>query len=226
MSRILAIETSGQACSVALLIEGLVAYEASSKMENSHSIMLGHLMQSALRYCNLSAEDLDAAGVGSGPGSYTGIRVGMATIKGFCMPGSMPVVGVGTLENIAFQAFRMYPEVKQVAAAIEARKSEVFVGVFDAGLKPVKAPTLLNLKETNLSDWLETRPYCLAGPGSEVLLQHLKSTSGFFLAKPILPTAEAVAFIAESQIKAGYPSDIRKLEARYLKEVYFSPSKK
>lgn len=226
MARILAVETSGDACSIALCEGNSISYRADVFIENSHSQMLGHLIKSTLDYTGISAEELDAVAVGTGPGSYTGIRIGMATMKGFAMPSTLPIFGVGTLENIAFQAAQKYPDAPQFIAAIVARKQEVFVGVFDAELKIVNPPALFNLEEFGQNNWFSSKANCLAGSGAKLIEAHLGLKAGTFLAEPILPNAETVGRIAHRQFQNGIRPGVWDLEAQYLKEVYFTPSKK
>lgn len=133
MSRILLIETSTALCSVALAVDGGIAASRESDQPRSHAAMTAPFIKELLDSCGLFASDLDAVCVSAGPGSYTGLRVGVSTAKGICFAAGVPLLSVGTLEVLVSQARAggLIPEgCRYVIPLLDARRMEVYTAVF------------------------------------------------------------------------------------------------
>lgn len=125
--RILAFETSAKAASVALLQDGLLLGEYVQNSGQTHSRTVMQMAQDLLKNCDLTAKDVDAVACAAGPGSFTGVRIGLAAAKGFAWGRELPLIGVSTLEamarNVAI-ADGIY------CAAMDARRNQVYTAVF------------------------------------------------------------------------------------------------
>jgi tRNA threonylcarbamoyladenosine biosynthesis protein TsaB len=133
MSRILLIETSTALCSVALAVDGGIAASRESDQPRSHSAMTAPFIKELLDSCGLFASDLDAVCVSAGPGSYTGLRVGVSTAKGVCFAAGVPLLSVGTLDVLVAQARAdgLLPEgCHRVIPMVDARRMEVYTAVY------------------------------------------------------------------------------------------------
>lgn len=125
--RILAFETSAKAASVALLEDGLLLGEYFQNSGQTHSRTVMELAKDLLKNCDLTARDVDAVACAAGPGSFTGVRIGMAAAKGFAWGRELPLIGVSTLEAMArnvMAADGLY------CAAMDARRSQVYTALF------------------------------------------------------------------------------------------------
>ena len=136
-TKILAIETATSNCSVALQC-GELMYERSQTGNNIHSQVLLEMVQDVLHEGGLKALDIDAVAVGQGPGSFTGLRIGVGVAQGIAYGANCPMIGVSSLAALVAQAQikKQMPVNSTVLAAIDARMNEVYWGVFKANLEP------------------------------------------------------------------------------------------
>ena len=125
--KILAFETSAKAASVALMERGKLLGEAYQNTGLTHSQTLMVMAEDLLKTCNLTPKDVEAVAVAAGPGSFTGVRIGVAAAKGFAWGGELPCYGVSTLEAMArnLGAYQGY-----VVPAMDARRSQVYTAIF------------------------------------------------------------------------------------------------
>lgn len=133
MSRIILIETSTSLCTTALAEEGKISISRRSDTPKAQAAMTAPFVKDMLDERGLTVKDCDAVCVSAGPGSYTGLRVGVSTAKGLCFAAGIPLISVGTLELLAHQAIdeRLLPDgCKYVIPMIDARRMEVYTAVF------------------------------------------------------------------------------------------------
>lgn len=154
MSKILLIETATEVCGAAIAIDGVVAALEEVPESANHAALLTLQIQSCLRQLNLQPADLDAVAVSAGPGSYTALRVGVATAKGLCYALQKPLIGVNTLLALARASLEsLYttatPENCLLMPMLDARRNEIWTGVYDAYLRELIAPAPL-IMEHNL----------------------------------------------------------------------------
>lgn len=175
--RILHIETSGRLCSVALSAgEELMDSRASGEV-NDHSATLAPMIDGILRDSGLKPGDLDAVSVSIGPGSYTGLRVGLSTAKAICFVAGCRLLTVSTLESIAHAAMAMDSGATDYyAAVLDARRMDAYLGVFDRGGSRLDPDRFITIAPGCLHDMLsEGRSVMICGEGTErwqVLLPH------------------------------------------------------
>lgn len=210
---VLGVDTAGRACSVAVRCSGGAAVLRQRPLDRGHAEALVPLILGALAEAGLRPADIDVYGVTTGPGAFTGLRVGLATVGGMALAHDRPVIGVGTFEAIAIGASRRFPDVPRVLVAIESRRAELFARSFRKGLgegdglEPESDPftaTAEHLAATALAK----APLVLAGDGAGFVAEARGDTewSGIAMASgPVDP--EVVAAIAEDRSGAAdlYP---------------------
>ena len=140
MATLLNIETSTSVCSVALTHEGQVIFRRENYEGPSHASCLGGYVKEAIDMAKHYGFKLDAVAVSCGPGSYTGLRIGVSMAKGLCFGLGIPLIGINTLEIMTCHVmFReKYPENTLFCPMIDARRMEVYSAIYDLSLNPVK----------------------------------------------------------------------------------------
>lgn len=204
---ILSIDTCLGASSVAVLDGERVLAARSEPMTRGHQERIGIIAREAAAEAGIAFADLERIGVTVGPGSFTGLRVGLAFAKGLATALSIPCVGVNTLESLAFghEGF--------VAAVIDARMSQVYIQVFADGVS-LMAPDALDLGEAaaRLAELYSGGPATLVGSGAPLLADALPSAS---VSTPAAPDPVAVARLA-----AAKPAPAHSPRPLYLRAPY------
>ena len=126
---ILAISTSSNICSVALLKNMDTILELNTDDSKTHSENLMPLIDELFTKCSMKLSDIDLIGVDSGPGSFTGIRIGISTVKGLAAPSNIPIVPVSSLEALSYNSVQ---HKGHICSLIDARNAQVYVGIFDS----------------------------------------------------------------------------------------------
>ena len=221
---LLALETATDTCSVALLRDGHVEVDLALHRPRAHAERLVPMVQEALHLGGLAPADLDAVAVSMGPGSYTGLRIGVSTAKGLCFATSAQLVGVPSLEALAHPAAAFAAEGDLIVAATNSRRHEVYAAAFrlaDGVLQAVAEPAAL--ETTDLAGWLPPAPGALwlVGSGAERAAAPLQADGHApRLLPPTLlpPSAAPVARIGYARVMRGETEDVAAFEPRYLKE--------
>ena len=128
--KILAIDTATEVCSVAVLEDKNVILEKTLDAVNTHSVALLPLLEEVLSECNLNLNDIDLFACDSGPGSFTGIRIGLSTIKAFCDVTNKPCVGVTSLEGFAYKLFNTPCDNYYICSLLDANHGNAYCGIF------------------------------------------------------------------------------------------------
>ena len=217
---LLAFESSAKAGSVALLRDGVLLAEYYQNGGQTHSRTLMKMAEDMLRNCDLTPDDIDAVGVASGPGSFTGVRIGVSCAKGFAWAGELPCIGVSTLEAMARSVL---PFRGVVCAVMDARRSQVYNALFRSDgseltrLCPDRAVSIKELAE-DLEKSEEVK--ILVGDGAQLCYNTLgERLDGLCLAPEHLrhQRASGVALCAAAQLRAGDPGDGSSLAPNYLR---------
>ncbi len=178
MAIILNIETSTDVCSVALTFDGQVVTSREDYQGHNHATMLSGFIKDCLDEAKDKNIKIDAIAVSIGPGSYTGLRIGLSEAKGLAYALDMPLIGVSTLEimTVAVMFSDFFDENVMFAPMIDARRMEVYTGVYNYALTPLKSPAPLILDENSYKEFLDAGPVIFFGNGSEkarpLLQQH------------------------------------------------------
>ncbi len=145
---LLHLETATKSCSVAVSVNGQLVQLIESLDEGySHGEKLTLYIEEALNKANIEPSDLSAVSISSGPGSYTGLRIGTSTAKGICFALNIPFIAIDSLRCIALAAHEKYPNTN-ILSMIDARRMEAFTQVYDEDLHPLTEITATILEET------------------------------------------------------------------------------
>ncbi|MBT6234632.1 MAG: tRNA (adenosine(37)-N6)-threonylcarbamoyltransferase complex dimerization subunit type 1 TsaB [Bacteroidetes bacterium] len=132
MPKLLLIESSGDVCSVAISQGDSVVAEKHVQEPNSHSTYLASFVDEVLQAAQITPKDLDAVVVGGGPGSYTGLRIGVSLAKGLCFGAGIPLIACSTLRALAVSALEENKALDTILSVIDARRMDAYLGVFNA----------------------------------------------------------------------------------------------
>ena len=171
MAIILHIETATIVCSIALSRDEKLLSLKESSRKNSHAAAITLLINEALEESGVHLSSIDAVAVSKGPGSYTGLRIGVATAKGLCYALEKPLIAVGTLEAMALGMRDVFAGTGcnlslQYCPMIDARRMEVFYGIYNPGGKEVHAPAAEIVDEHSFTDYLKTHTFVFGGDGA------------------------------------------------------------
>ena len=226
MTKILHIETATQICSVALSENNRVIATRSSDEKNAHSRVLTVFIKEILKQNNFKPEDLDALAVSMGPGSYTGLRIGVSTAKGLCFAIDKPLIAIGTLQAMAIgMAEKAGSSDALYCPMIDARRMEVYSAIFDRGNKQVREIRAEIIDEDSFSGQLQTNQMIFAGDGAEKCKAILSPDPNAHFLDHFIPSAEFMIKIAYEKFKAGKFEDVAYFEPFYLKDFIAGPPK-
>lgn len=219
MSCILNIETSTSVCSVALSANGEVVFEKVSFDGPSHAALLGVYVEEALTVMKAKALKLDAVAVSSGPGSYTGLRIGVSVAKGLCFGYGIPLIGIPTLEVMAATAIKQTNGLTDClyCAMLDARRMEVYASIYDASLVTIRKTTADIVDADTYAAYLEKETVCFLGNGAAKCKSVITSPNALFM-EGIDPLAVNMVELADKAFKAGKLENVAYFEPFYLKE--------
>lgn len=218
---ILAFETSAKAASVALHDGTKLLGETYQNTGLTHSQTIMVMAQDLLKQCGVTAAVVTAVAVAAGPGSFTGVRIGVAAAKGFAWGGQLPLYGVSTLEAMATN--RYVADGAVVCACMDARRNQVYNALFRAdGTAPLRLTEDRAISLQDLAEELKQlqEPIYLVGDGAGVAYAHLASQiSEIHLPPEHLQhqRAAGVALVAAGQIRDGLSGDAESLQPNYLR---------
>ena len=247
MSRIILIETSTALCSVALAEDGAISSYRESAAPKAHASLTAVFIQEMLQERGLTLADCDAVCVSKGPGSYTGLRVGVSTAKGLCFGSGKPLIAVGTLNTLVAQAHEIagqtgngdctstvIPDLigdpRFIIPMIDARRMEVYSAVFeitgqagnDARQITETAPAIID--ENSFAEYLEQGPCLFIGDGAGKCADVIRHPNAHFY--QCYPNAAAMLQPALEAYNEKRFEDVAYFEPFYLKEFVATVSKK
>lgn len=215
---LLLLETATPVCSVALANEGRIIGERHSAEHNAHSSSLAVFINELFAECHIQPSQLDAVCVSSGPGSYTGLRIGVSSAKGFCYGLGIPLLSVPTLQGMASQYFCQHPEYQGlVCPMIDARRMECYTAIFSrsAEIKPVSADII----EPGIYDaYLSQSPITFLGDGAAKTRPILGVHPNALYADEFQIYAAGMLPVAQQLLAAGKVEDVAYFEPFYLKD--------
>ncbi|MCQ2146018.1 MAG: tRNA (adenosine(37)-N6)-threonylcarbamoyltransferase complex dimerization subunit type 1 TsaB [Bacteroidales bacterium] len=227
MERIILIETSTNLCSTALVEDGkVVAYKEGEGMRE-HASMTAPFVKEILDQRNCTVKDCSAVCISKGPGSYTSLRVGTSTAKGLCFGAKIPLIAVGTLDTLVYQAIaeNLIPEgCKYVVPMIDARRMEVYSAVFTPDGKQITETTPEVIDENSFASYLEEGKVLFIGDGALKCKDTLTSENAVFVG--CCPKASSMLVPAVEALKEKKFEDIAYFEPFYLKQFVAIVSKK
>jgi len=225
MALILNIESSNSTCSVCIADKGEVKYIKETTESNKHSEMLASYIQQILEEAKITASQLDAVAVSIGPGSYTGLRIGVSLAKGIAYSANIPVIAVSTLKSLAWAAQSKIEETAEytICPMIDARRMEVYSQAFDHALSTKSDAEAVIVDENSYADLLQHKTF-FCGNGSEKCKTALHNPNAVFL--EIDTSSSFIAMLAEEQFNNNDFVDTAYFEPFYLKQFSTTVSKK
>ena len=179
MARILSIETSTSICSVAIHEQGELLALAEIMEPGVHAEKLVSLVDAVLKQANLRLVDLAAIAVSQGPGSYTGLRIGVSTAKGIAYALDIPLIGINTLQAMA--ASQSIAEGEYVVAVLDARRKEVYTQTFGDSLQELSPTEAVVLEEGVFGSVLEKGKVYFVGDGVEKVKEEVQHVNALFV---------------------------------------------
>ena len=221
MEKIILIETSTALCSVALAEDGAITAYRESSAVKAHASLTAVFVQEVLAERGLALSDCDAVCVSKGPGSYTGLRVGVSTAKGLCFGSGKPLVAVGTLDTLVAQADNS--QFKFIIPMIDARRMEVYSAVFEDS-RQITETTPVIVDENSFTEYLEQGPCLFIGDGAGKCADVIRHQNAHFC--QCNPKASAMLHPAMEALNEKRFEDVAYFEPFYLKEFVATVSKK
>lgn len=223
MATIVSLETATKVCSVALHKGSKLVAVQSYYLEKSHSSLLPLIIKQMLENCEMKLEDVDAFAVSSGPGSYTGLRIGATTAKGLAFGLSKPLISVNTLDAMLLGIKNMIPSPAYYCPMIDARRMEAYCILADES-KTIWETNPLIVTTDSFAEFND-KPIYLFGDGAAKTREVLSQKNINWIAD-IHPSAEYVGILAEEKFQNSDFEDVAYFEPFYLKEFQAKPAKK
>lgn len=221
MSLLLCLETSTTVCSVALTENGKVVSFREVNEGFSHAEKLTVFISEVLEEAGKEVGHIDAIAVSSGPGSYTGLRIGVSVAKGLCLALDKPVIGITTLESMTAGAIKKInsPE-KDVlfCPMIDAGRMEVYSALYDAKYNSHQLPVAVIVDENLFSEKIKDENIYFFGDGAEKCKSILSGNKNFIFYPEVLPSARFMAGIAFEKFSTKIFENLALFEPFYLKE--------
>ncbi len=220
---ILLIETATQICSVVLAADGKVLARRESDTPNAHSTSLSVFIDEVLKESHLTPRDLNAVCVSAGPGSYTGLRIGVSTAKGFCYALGIPLLSVPTLLSMAALYYRQHPDYHGlVCPMIDARRMECYTMIVNGEmdiLRDTHADILDDASRLSpFTSYLDRGEMMFIGDGAEKTKELLGTHHNARYDNSFRLSAEGMLELAESRLRDGKTEDVAYFEPFYLKD--------
>jgi tRNA threonylcarbamoyladenosine biosynthesis protein TsaB len=224
MSIILNIDTSLETASVSIAKEGALIVSKENKVQKEHASFLHLAIQDLLTESSLGIDKIEAIAVTNGPGSYTGLRVGLASAKGLCFALNKPLITIGSLNVLASSAIGssegIIPAPQLYCPMIDARRMEIYTAVFDRNMKEILPPCAMILNEHSFHEMIKENSILFFGNGSEKWKGIVTSKNAAFTSIPdTIPTVCRLSF--EKFINSDF-TDLTYSEPLYIKE-FFTP---
>ena len=231
MSLILCIETGTNICSVGISRDGELVSLRESAEGRDHAKHVGVFVDELLRETGVMPDELDAVAVGMGPGSYTGLRIGVSFAKGLCYGLHIPLIAVGSLDALAEVAIEDNEagiltvdkwDDAVLCPMVDARRMEVYTRLYNAKGEPLSEVSAEVVDEHTFADVRRDKQLIIFGNGAEKCCEILSDATYINVA----PSARGLARLAEQRLQAGQTEDIAYFEPFYLKDFIVIPSKK
>lgn len=228
MSCILNIETSTNVCSVALSQDGVCLYEDVNMEGPSHAQVLAGYVKNAVSFADSHAIPIDAIAISKGPGSYTGLRIGVSEAKGVAYGRDAKLLSVPTLKLLTVPILLGHEELPEDALLcpmIDARRMEVYCALYDRALNEVVQTQALVIDSDSFKDYFDKQPIYFMGNGADKCVETIQHPNAHFI-KNIVPRAKNMIPLAEMAMAKEQFEDVAYFEPFYLKEFVATKSKK
>ncbi len=223
MTHILNIETSTKNCSVSIAKNGaLISLKEINNGGYSHAEMLHPLITEALLESKLTINQIDAIAVGKGPGSYTGLRIGVSAAKGLCFANDIPLISINSLEILA----HTIPIDKgTIIPMIDARRMEVYSAIYDESFTLIRETKAEIIDKSSFIDELQNHTVYFLGDGTEKCQEIILHKNAVFI-KDAFPSAKEMVKLSYEKYKVNNTDDLAYFEPFYLKNFIATQEKK
>lgn len=228
---ILCIETATSICSVALVDDGVVKGLRESSVDKSHAALLTLFIEELLGEAGINASGLDAVAVSKGPGSYTGLRIGVSAAKGICYGASVPLISVGTLESVyygtmALEGSALWKKSDAVICPmIDARRMEVYSALYTVSGELIRGVEAEVIDESGFADILSSRMMVFTGNGAAKCKEVITGANAVY-PEGYQISASSLAIPATLALKNRRFEDVAYFEPCYLKDFIATVPKK
>ena len=223
MTYILNIETATTNCSVSLAKEGtVIGLKEDNNLSYSHAERLHVYIDEVLKTANVSKNQLSAIAISKGPGSYTGLRIGVSAAKGLCYALKIPLISIPTLEALAHQV--EYPN-GVVVAMLDARRLEVYSAIYDSNFQETRTTEAEIITSESYRELLESSAVYFIGNGVAKTKALITHQNAHFIENK-LPSAKQMCALSFDKFKSNTFEDVAYFEPFYLKDFIAIPSKK
>ncbi|MCF8297766.1 MAG: tRNA (adenosine(37)-N6)-threonylcarbamoyltransferase complex dimerization subunit type 1 TsaB [Saprospiraceae bacterium] len=218
MALILNIETATKICSVALAKDGELISFREQGGQYSHAELITTFIQEVIADAQIEIKDLDAVSISKGPGSYTGLRIGVSTAKGLCYSLDKPMISVSTLQAMALGAVKVVNDKNALfCPMIDAKRMEVYTALFDADDNEVREIKADIIDENSFSEYLAKNKIYFFGDGADKCRETITHPNAIFKSEG-LPSAKNMICISEKKFQNKLFEDVAYFEPFYLKD--------
>lgn len=228
MSCILSIETSTDVCSVAVSQDGTCIFEKEDSSGPNHAVKLGVFVDEALSFIDSHLIPLDAVAVSCGPGSYTGLRIGVSMAKGICYGRSVKLLSVPTLHLLCVPVLlreQIQEENALLCPMLDARRMEVYAQLFDRALNEIRPIQADVVNADTYKSYLDERPVYFFGNGAEKCIEVINHPNAHLI-KNVEPLAKYMFPLAEKRMMNEQFEDVAYFVPFYLKDFVAKTPKK
>ncbi|PCH98144.1 MAG: tRNA (adenosine(37)-N6)-threonylcarbamoyltransferase complex dimerization subunit type 1 TsaB [Bacteroidetes bacterium] len=228
MALLISLETATRVCSVALARDGKVIAVRESSEDQSHSSQITVFIEEVLAKAGVGMHELEGIAVSEGPGSYTGLRIGVSTAKGLCYALNIPLIAISTLRAMALGASTEHDKSENTlfCPVIDARRMEVYYGLYNGNNDEVGEVKAEVVEEAFLKNHFQENRIVFFGDAIEKCQEILKDNPKAQFLQNHLPTASNMAILAERKFNAKQFEDMAYFEPFYLKDFVAVKSKK
>jgi tRNA threonylcarbamoyladenosine biosynthesis protein TsaB len=220
MSLILCIDTSIENAFVCISENGVLVDSISNNIQKEHAGFLHRAIKELTERLKIELKNLSAVAVTAGPGSYTGIRVGLSTAKGICYALNKPLICINTLELLATEAHKHNKKnqlnLELFCPMIDARRMEVFTALYDENLNELEPPSAKIVDASYFSEKLNSKKMCFIGNGSDKLKKIINNQNAYFLQTD--PLEMTISALAQQKFDISIFTDISHFSPIYVKE--------
>ena len=225
MSYILNIETATHVCSVALSKDGVTLDLIENFEDKTHAELLTVFIEQILERNHIVSENLSAICVSEGPGSYTGLRIGISVAKGLCYGLKIPLISIPTLKAMAFGAEKIISDKEILCPMIDARRMEVYTTLYSSDLEIIENVHAKIIDSDSFSKILQTHTVLFFGTGSEKCKSTILNPNAQFIDKTFI-SASNMSYLGFEKFKNKEFEDVAYFEPFYLKEFQAIKSQK